>query len=166
MTVDGFLVNPEILRSLYGYVPQLRGVRIRSVNLNWRGPAMTLRLDLPGFPDVPPREWIDAGVDTVQCQFQFLAVADLSLAEWAPPAVGDVEMVPLGRDRRMRVTATGSGIALECTTSESVRVGHVTAFEAGADGSDGGRHVFLSKVDARRHTSSLPGTDERTFYER
>jgi len=165
MTVDRFLVNPEVLRSLYERTPSLNDVRIRSINLNWRGPTVTLRADLPSFPDSAPQEWIDAGVDTVQCQFQFLAAEDISLAEWAPPAVGTINFAPWGEQRRMRVTVDGSGVALRFDCSESVRIGHVSAFKIQQDGSDDGKHRFTSKIDAWRH-GSLPATDEKTFYER
>jgi hypothetical protein len=165
MTVEDFLVNPEALYSLYGHVPHLSGVRIRSVNLNWRGPTVTLRVDLPSFPDSAPREWIDAGMDTVQCQLQFLAVENLSLTTWDPPAVGDIEMIPTGSERRMGVTVIGHGVELRFDCNESVRVSHVSAFTVGADGSDNGTHLFSSKVEARWHTV-LPTTDEKTFYER
>lgn len=159
------LTNPQVLKSLYGHVPDPRGVRVRSVNLNWRGPTLTLRVDMPTYPQVPPWEWVDAGMDTVQCQLQFLAVERLSLEGWSPPVVGDIEMTPLGRERRMRVSIGGRGTALRFDCAESVRVGHISAFRIGADGSDDGRHLFMSKVDARRY-STVPGTEEKTFYER
>ncbi|MFF4311810.1 Imm50 family immunity protein [Streptomyces sp. NPDC001507] len=165
MTVESILVDPGPLRSLYGGIPDLTGVRIRSVNLNWRGPTVTLRLDMPSFPGSAPQEWIDAGMDTVQCQFQFLAVDGLLLTNWVPPVVGDVKTTPWGTERRMKVSVRSTGMSLEFDCSDSVRVGHVTAFAIHEDGSDRGRHLFLSKVDARRH-DTLPGTTEKTFYER
>ncbi|MHC3475513.1 Imm50 family immunity protein [Streptomyces sp. 7R007] len=165
MTVESCLVNPGTLLSLYGRVPPLTGVRIRSVNLNWRGPAVILRLDMPFFPHAAPQEWVDAGMDTVQCHFQFLAVAGIRLTHWDPPAFGEVETAPYGTERRMRVAVKGKGLHLAFECSESVRVGHVSAFRKQEDGSDSGRHLFVGAVDARRYTS-LPGTEEKTFYER
>ncbi|MEW2115875.1 Imm50 family immunity protein [Streptomyces sp. NPDC005474] len=162
---EGLLVNSGALRSLYGNISNLSGVRIRSVNLNWRGPTLRLRIDLPTFPVSAPREWIDAGMDTVQCQFQFLAAENISLTAWDPPTVGDVEMTPLGSERRMRVTVHGLRVALRFECSESVGVSHVSAFKIGSGGSDNGPHLFVSRLDARRHTF-LPATDEKTFYER
>ncbi|MFJ8195414.1 Imm50 family immunity protein [Streptomyces sp. NPDC096152] len=159
------LVNHELLGSLYGRVPDLSDVRIRSMNLSRAGPTLTLRIDLPYFPRSAPRKWIDAGADTVQCQFQFLAVENISLTCWAPPTRGTLVVQPLGRERRMRVSVSGHGIALTFESSEFVQVGHVSAFKVEADGSDGGRHFFVSRVDARKY-ESLPGTDEKTFYER
>lgn len=159
-----FLANPGVLRNLYGDVPDLNGVRIRSVNLNWRGPTVTLRVDLP-YPTSAPAEWADAGMDTVQCQLEFVAVEGVSLVEWDPPVVGDVEMVPLGAERRMRVTVRGRGTVLELVCNESVVVRHVSAFKAGSDGEDSGPHLFVSKVDARLYPS-VPGTDSKVFHER
>ncbi|WP_405863059.1 immunity 50 family protein [Streptomyces sp. NBC_01515] len=165
MTVDAFLVNREVLQSLYGKVPDLSEVRIRSINLNWRGPSVTLRVDLPRFPDSAPQEWIDEHMDTVQCQFRFLAVDTVSLTEWDPPATAGIEMIPHGTERRMRVRADGRGVKLEFDCSDSITVGHVSAFRKQADGSDAERHLFTSKIDALRH-NHLPAMDEKTFYER
>ncbi|MFI0965031.1 Imm50 family immunity protein [Streptomyces sp. NPDC021080] len=158
-------MNPEPLRSLYGHVPDLTGIRIRSVNLNWRGPTLTLRVDLPSYPDSAPQEWTDAGLDTVQCQFRFLAVEGISLTDWTPPALGSLDMAPYGTERRMRVTFRGDGLSLGFDCSASVRVGHVSAFRSTENGRDDGSRLFMSRIDARRH-SSLPGTQDRTFYER
>ncbi|MET7701158.1 Imm50 family immunity protein [Streptomyces sp. NPDC005485] len=165
MTIDAFLVGSDLLRVPYGHVPVIREVRVRSVNLNWRGPTLTLRVDLASFPDaeVAPQEWVDAGMDTVQCQLEFLAVEDLALARWSPPVVAVVEAVPWGERRRMRVRVGGEGLDLEFSSSDSVVVRHVSAFKGREDGADGGRHLFVSRVDARRHTS-LPGTDEKTYF--
>lgn len=165
MTVEGFLVNPEVLQSLYGRTPNVSDFRLRSINLNWRGPTVTLRVDLPSFPGSAPQDWVDAGVDTVQCQLQFLAVENISLTEWAPPAVSTINIASWGERRRIQVTVDGSGVALRFDCSESVRVSHVSAFKIQHDGSDSGRHLFVSKIDSRRH-ASLPTTDEKTFYER
>ncbi|WP_371669416.1 immunity 50 family protein [Streptomyces sp. NBC_00289] len=165
MTIEDHLVNPDMLRSLYGHPLDWSRVRIRSINLDWRGPTVALRVDLPAFPDVPPTEWIEAGADTVQCQLQFLAVEDIRLTEWTPPAVGSLDVAPRGAERRMRVTFRGGGVKVEFESNESVRIGHVSAFASHPDGSDDGPHLFLSKVDARRF-SALPATHEKTFYAR
>ncbi|MET7454692.1 Imm50 family immunity protein [Streptomyces sp. NPDC005574] len=165
MTVEDHLVNPEALRSLYEHPLDWSQVRIRSINLNWRGPTVALRVDLPAFPVSPPVEWIEAGVDTVQCQLQFLAVEGISLTEWTTPAVGSLDVAPWGTERRMRVTFRGRGAAVQFDCNESVRIGHVSAFESHPDGSDDVPHLFVSKVDARRF-SALPATHEKTFYAR
>ncbi|MFK4111649.1 Imm50 family immunity protein [Streptomyces sp. NPDC002176] len=78
----------EVLAPLYGPAPlDLRSVRLRSVHLDWHGPTVTLRLDLPAPPLPLPEEWAAADVDTVQGQLQFLAVEDLELDAWEPADV-------------------------------------------------------------------------------
>ncbi|MFF7752564.1 Imm50 family immunity protein [Streptomyces sp. NPDC007971] len=164
-SVEGFLVNPEVLRSLYGHVPRPEGVRVRSVHLDRRGPTVTLRVDLPGFPASPPPEWAEAGMDGVQCQFAFCAVQPLLCAKWEPPAVADLCAVPFGSERRMRVSVAGTGVDLRFECSTSVVVRHVSAFRRGPGGDDGGPHLFRNKVDARLF-GSLPATHRKVFYER
>ena len=165
MTVDHFLVNSEVLRALYsGEVPLLRHARLRSVNLNWRGPTVTLRVDLPSYPDSAPREWLDEGVDTVQCQLQFLAAENIVLAEWRPPVSVSIDVIHQESKRRIAVGVRGHGISLDFVSSDAVLVGHVSAFKKSHEGSDDGRHLFTRKIDSIRH-SSIPSPDEKSFYE-
>ncbi|MEU6395029.1 Imm50 family immunity protein [Streptomyces sp. NPDC046939] len=162
------LRNGEVLASLYGAgLPPLESVRLRSVHLNWRGPGVTLRLDLPA-PSLPlPEDWSAAGVDTVQGQLQFLAVADLELDAWEPPVTMRLTTTSLDDGQhRIRVTATTDGDSfLRFTSSADVLVGHVSGFRLGPGGSDDGPHVFRSRIDSMRHTT-VPDSCEKTFYER
>jgi hypothetical protein len=164
MTVDGHLVNPQVLQSLYGHVPDLSVARIRSINVNAMGPSVTLRIDVPSFPRSQSEEWLAAGVDTVQCHLQFLAVTRFSLTEWVPPATGRIAMQP-GAGGCAQVTINGPGVAMEMGCSAVVKVAHVSAYRAAPDGTDSGRHVFVGKVDARRY-DALPDTYEKAFYAR
>ncbi|MES9809357.1 Imm50 family immunity protein [Streptomyces cinereoruber] len=160
------LVNPEDLVRLYGEVPHLGTFRPRAVNLSWRGPTVMLRVDLSAFPAEVPPEWGGADVNTVQCQFQFLAVEDFALEEWEPPVpTASFTAEPLGRDRRMRVRVRGAGMDLGFTSHDTVHVGHVSAFGIAPDGTDGGPHLFLRPLDRRRFTT-VPGPEEKTFHER
>ncbi|MFE5481361.1 Imm50 family immunity protein [Streptomyces sp. NPDC056527] len=166
MTDSLTLVNTESLVALYGKVPPLDEFRLRSINVDWRGPTVTLRVDLSTFPAALPPEWEDADIDTVQCHLQFLAVADLSLAKWQPPVhSASLDAQPLGEERRIRVRVTGPGVDLGFTSNESVLVGHVSGFKVAADGTDGGRHLFSRRIDSLRH-EIIPETDEKTFYGR
>lgn len=168
MTASFSVRNMEVVAPLYGSeLPALSSVRLRSVNLNWRGPEVALRLDLPAPPLPMPDDWRASGADTVQCQLRFLAVADLVLSSWEPPVTARISTVPLpGDEHRIRVAAsTTGGTFLEFTASTDVLARHVSGFRLGPDGSDDGPHFFLSKVDARRH-STVPDPYEKTFYER
>ncbi|MFE5731798.1 Imm50 family immunity protein [Streptomyces sp. NPDC056528] len=166
MTVVPTLVNPADLVRLYGEAPPLDTFRLRAVNLSWRGPAVTLRVDLPSFPAAVPPEWEGEDVDTVQCHFRFMAVEDLSLREWEPPVPSaSFTAESLGGNRRMRVRVRGAGVDLGFTSHESVHVGHVSAFGIAPGGTDGGRHLFLRHLDRRLHVT-VPGPEEKTFHER
>lgn len=166
ITIEKLLVNSEALRSIHGESPSLRGVlRVRSININWRGPTVILRIDLPGFPEPAPQEWLDAVLDTMQCHLQFLAVEKLSARQWDPPTTAAIEVKPQGNGGRVRFEAIGDGIDLSFDCSDSVLVGHVSAFRMHSDGSDGGRRAFLNRVDARRY-GSLPEPWEKVYYER
>ncbi|MFJ1911921.1 Imm50 family immunity protein [Streptomyces sp. NPDC088147] len=155
--------NSDPLTALYSTVPPLSSVRLRSIHLNWRGPTLTLRIDLPSFPDNAPADWAESGNDTFQCHLQFLAVDHFKMCAWAPPAVVGISTSPAD-DHRISVTATGERTTFSFDSSDSILVGHMSAFAAGENGQDTGPRHFLGRVDSRRFRS-LPDTYEKTFYE-
>ncbi|NGO75886.1 hypothetical protein G6045_09400 [Streptomyces sp. YC504] len=157
--------NSGALEALYGRIPPLHNVRLRSIQLNWRGPALTLRMDLPEHPAGAPTVWVERGMDTVQCHVQFLAVEDLSLKDWPTAALADISTTDLGFENRMAVTVSNPEVILSFTCNKSVLIGHVSAFRSREDGSDDGPHLFLSRIDRFRH-DSVPPPHEKTFYER
>lgn len=162
MTWNEFLANGKQLDEWYDDVPELSGVRLRSVNVNWRGPQIALRIDLPRFPENVPEEWRAEEMDTFQCHINFLAAEDIALTDWHPPTTADIAMVPEGT-RRLRVTVSGPGVDLRFSCSDSLLVDHASAFRITPDGADSGRHLFMRRIDARLH-SELPATYERRFY--
>ncbi|MDW4913275.1 Imm50 family immunity protein [Streptomyces californicus] len=159
--------NSEVLAPLYGSAPlDLSSIRLRSVHLDWHGPTVTLRLDLPDPPLPLPEDWAAEGVDTVQGQLQFLAVEDLELDAWEPGMLVSFELELSESWHRIRVAVSQgekSGF-LSFGASADVLVGHVSGFQAGPEGSDSGPHRFRSRLDARLHTT-VPDPSEKTFYE-
>ncbi|MFJ6846117.1 Imm50 family immunity protein [Streptomyces griseoluteus] len=166
MTVDAYILNLDSLQGLYGRVPRIANeVRVRSLNMDWIGPTLTLRIDLPEFPDNAPEEWVRAQLDTVQCHLQFLAVEDLSVHAWEPPAAGCIGIVTLPAERRLRVSFRGAGLEGSFECSDSVLIGHPSAFRIQEDGSDEGPRMFLNRIDARRY-DTLPAPWEKSYFER
>ncbi|MFI5628492.1 Imm50 family immunity protein [Streptomyces sp. NPDC051664] len=158
------LRNPSPLSSLYSIIPPLRAVRLRSIHLNWRGPALTLRIDLPAFPEKAPANWLTKGHDAVQLHLQFLAVSDISINGWIPPVQADIAISPV-EDHRILVEIEGTEIKSSFISSDSIIIGHIGAFTTSADGFDGGDRSFLRPLDSRRF-DSLPDVCEGTYYER
>ncbi|MEX3102331.1 MULTISPECIES: Imm50 family immunity protein [unclassified Streptomyces] len=168
MSLDEFVVNSQVLGALYGDAPALVGdLRLRSVNLSWVGPTVTLRVDLACFPVVMPQEWRGAELDTVQCQLEFLGVENLVMEGWNPPVVARVDVVRrLGFGRiqvEVRAGEPGTVFSFEC--SDSVLVGRVSAFKVQGDGMDGGSRVHVKRLDSRLY-GTLPDTCEKVYYER
>ncbi|MFI1247872.1 Imm50 family immunity protein [Streptomyces anulatus] len=159
-------VNSRLLRPLYSVIPSLESVRLRSFHLDWRGPALTLRIDLPAYPgpDRLPPEWIERGHDTLQLHVHFAAVEDLTVRGWIPSFPVGVSLAALAC-RRVRVRIAEAGFELSFTSSDSLTVGHISSYRITETGSDEVPHTFVSGLDTRMFTS-LPGTHESTFYER
>jgi hypothetical protein len=160
----GLIQNPEEFSCLYPDPPPLRAVTLRSVHLNRHGPALTLRIDLPEFPQDPPAEWRRAGFDRFQCQLQFIAVDHVEIAGWRPPVTADLRFDACGA-HRIRVTADSPDVRLTFEAADAVVIGHMSAFAAGETGTDDGPHRFVGKLDSRKF-NSLPDLGEKTFYER
>ncbi|WP_416975125.1 Imm50 family immunity protein [Streptomyces sp. 4F14] len=168
VAVDKFIANSQVLSSLYGDAPALGGdLRLRSVNLNWIGPTVTLRVDLARFPEAAPQEWLDAELDTVQCQLEFLGVDHMAMAGWNPPVLARVNVVGRRERRRIQVEVRSEkeGFTLSFECSDSVVVGRVGAFRVQDDGMDGGSTLHVKRLDSRLY-GTLPDTCEKVYYER
>ncbi|MGW4998965.1 Imm50 family immunity protein [Streptomyces hydrogenans] len=158
------LVNPKELQELYGGSPPSGPMVVRSVHLNHYGPALTLRVDLPEFPSHPIPEWQEKDFDRFQCHLQFIAVERLEMRGWGASSLAEVLIERSGANR-VRVTAESPSFDLSFDAADSVVIGHLSVFAVGTDGRDDGARAFFGKLDSRRFTS-LPGLDEKTFYER
>ncbi|MFI7083420.1 Imm50 family immunity protein [Streptomyces anulatus] len=157
-------VNSHRLGSLYSVIPSLESVRLRSFHLNWRGPALTLRIDLPSYPEHVPPDWFERGHDTLQVHVQFSAIDHLTMQGWIPTVPLNVALSARANRRILARIAT-DGFELSFTCSDSLTAGHISSFRVTESGSDEGDRAFVSRLDERRFTS-LPGTHEGTFYER
>ncbi|MFD9405709.1 hypothetical protein ACFWBN_01630 [Streptomyces sp. NPDC059989] len=157
---EEFIANGPALAPHYDEVPELTGVRLRSVHLDGWGSAVTLRLDLPGFPD----RWEGGPGDTMQCQVAFSHVADFVMEGWRPPVTADVVLTELPAHRlAVRVEAPGTGVSF--TANASVLVGKFSVFTRDPDGGDGGPHHFAGRLDGRLYPT-VPPTYANPFYER
>ncbi|MEI5033165.1 Imm50 family immunity protein [Streptomyces sp. S1A(2023)] len=157
-------VNSHLLGSLYSVIPPLDSVRLRSFYLDWRGPTLTLRIDLPSYPEHVPSDWSERGHDTLQLHLQFPDLDDLTIHGWIPTVPVAVRL-SVRANRRILVRIAEAGFELSFTSSDSLTVGHLGSFRATKSGSDEVARAFVSRLDTRMF-SSLPGTHESTFYER
>ncbi|MYT23065.1 hypothetical protein GTW69_22720 [Streptomyces sp. SID7760] len=159
MTWTEFVVDADFT-AYYEEVPGLTGVRLRSVHLDGWDPTVTLRLDLPRFPD----RWAGAPGDTMQCQLQFIMVQDFLMEGWQPPVTADVVLRALP-EHRLAVEVAAPGVALSFTANASVKAGKISVFTRDVDGGDGGPRSFSRALDSRLFPT-LPPVYVNTFYER
>ncbi|MFI1220987.1 MULTISPECIES: Imm50 family immunity protein [unclassified Streptomyces] len=157
-------VNSHTLHSLYSAIPSLDSVRLRSFYLDWRGPTLTIRIDLPRYPEHAPPEWSALGHNTMQVHVQFAAVDDLTVRGWIPPNSVDIDISRLN-DWTIQTNISGAGLEFHFSCSDSLTIGHISSFRAAESGSDEVPHSFLRPIDARRF-SSIPDTHVSNFYDR
>ncbi|MGJ5896619.1 Imm50 family immunity protein [Streptomyces niveiscabiei] len=131
MTWVALLHNPEGVSSVYGGdVPDLQGVQVHEVALLRDGPTLKIRLDLPEYPERPPRKWALQGFNTVQVEFSFVALREVLVEGFSVEVRADIS-----------VREEGGRVKLE-VSAEGVRVGAV------AD------TFYLSKISAYADDSS------------
>ncbi|WP_404958390.1 Imm50 family immunity protein [Streptomyces sp. 147326] len=160
MTWTDFVVNAKAIESHYHEVPDLTGVRLRSVNLDGSDSAVILRLDLPRFPD----RWDGGPGDTLQCQIQFLMVQDFLMEGWQPSVTADVSLHELP-EHRLAVQVTAPGVAVSFTSNASLKVGRVSVFNRDADGGDSGLQHFTRPLETKRYPT-IPPPYTSSFFER
>ncbi|WP_371791082.1 immunity 50 family protein [Streptomyces sp. NBC_01471] len=164
MTWVDFVRNRGVLDSLFAdSVPPLEELRLRSINLTYIGPSLTLRVDLPSFPlSNPSLDFQGDEFETLQCQLSFQAVEKISLNNWTPPEVCTIE-ITTQPDYRIQVEVTGENLHLSFKSSRDILADHFSAFKINSDGTDSGRHHYTRGIDARMYTST-PATHEASFY--
>ncbi|MFE5834815.1 hypothetical protein ACFQ67_32725 [Streptomyces sp. NPDC056488] len=149
----------DVFAPYYDEVPELSGVRLRSVHPDAWGSVVTLRLDLARFPD----RWGRGPGDTAQCHLAFSHVEDFGMAGRRPPVTADVVLAPLPR-HRLAVRVAAPGLDLAYTSNATVLAGRLSVFTLGPDGEDAGPRHF-TRVLERRLFPTVPETHVNTFYE-
>ncbi|BFV60990.1 hypothetical protein KCMC57_up60940 [Kitasatospora sp. CMC57] len=163
-----FLVHSERFTAVYPDLPALERLVLRSVHLSPYGPAVTLRVELPRFPDLAPPDWAEAGCDRFEAQIEFIAVGeDLRMRGLPDSTVVDIEFGPHVQtpERRIRIAVSGPQFSLEFT-AHAMKVGHLNAYRSGEANPYTARRWFESPLDQRLHPEVLPPTTARVFYER
>lgn len=93
MSWASFLHNPEGISAIYGGAPpELSRVRVHEVVLQVDGPTLKVRLDLPRYPDQPPRKWAAQGFNTVQVEISLGGLRAIALEGFGTDITADVSL--------------------------------------------------------------------------
>jgi len=160
------LTNREQMDHYYSTIPALDGAELRSLRLDRYGPTLTLRLDLPAFPDRPDEKWVAEGCDRFQCQIRFLDVAELRVSGWPASTPLAISISPQEPAEQRRIAVTAQGIndqkeRLRFTSNASLTVGHITATRNSDD-----TYWHAGRVDQIRYGTRLPDVLDHAYYER
>ncbi len=108
MTWPSLVQNPEMITSVYqGAPPEIRDVHVHEVCLHRDGPALRVRLDLPSFPEHPPRKWTDQGFNTVQIEVTFTGLREVKLNGFSSNMTADI-FIEEDMGVQIRISAPGS----------------------------------------------------------
>jgi hypothetical protein len=156
---DSLLSNREDIAKYYTAIPRLESAVVRSVHLNRLGPAVTLRMDAPEFPDHPLGEWVAAGCDELELQLQFADTRDMIMHSEEFPVVANLSFASAG-ERRVAVNVRAEGAEIEFTCSDRVRIGRINAYKS----SDPSVRYHASLL-GRKLWNMLPDPFTRVYYE-
>jgi hypothetical protein len=84
--------NPRAISELYNDVPSLQGVDVKEVILHRDGPRMSLKANLPRFPEPPPARWQLRGYNTAQIQLDCWVLESIQIAQWSTNNLVDIHL--------------------------------------------------------------------------
>ncbi|QTE00590.1 hypothetical protein S1361_24880 [Streptomyces cyanogenus] len=125
MSWTSFLQSSQGIDAVYqGSAPELTGVHVREVVLNEDGPTLKLRLDLPRYPDQPPKKWKAQGFNTVQIEVSFSGLRSLTLEGFGTDVNADMS---LHREDGIILNVSSSTMQLSAT-AEVAFISKLTAY--------------------------------------
>lgn len=119
------------VEAIYGdKVPSLRRVVLHEIRVHRDGPRVTLVIDLPDFPDRPPRKWAMQGFNTVQIALVMDGVVDLTMDGLSVDSVIDIDLAKISGEVHM--TTSEDSTTHVVVRSGSAFVGSISAYLNGA----------------------------------
>ncbi|TXS22466.1 hypothetical protein EAO71_23370 [Streptomyces sp. ms191] len=124
MSWTSFLTNPVGIETIYGgHPPELAAVPLHAVDFSREGPLLTLRFDMPSYPETPPKKWSVQGFDTAQVTMALAGVRTVSLTGFTSDPVVDI------------VLSGGDGVAVEiCSDSVQLQASAAVVYIAQISG--------------------------------
>jgi len=104
--------NPKAITELYQEVPSLQGIHVIEVLLSGRGPYLSMKTDLPRFPDKLPPRWKIQGYNSIHLQLDFWLLTSISLDGWTSENVVDIRIDSL-EEKRVALHVTSPYCNLE-----------------------------------------------------
>ncbi|MGW2486747.1 Imm50 family immunity protein [Streptomyces sp. NPDC001606] len=85
--------NPAGITTVYqGDPPDLIDVHLHEIVLHEDDPTLKLRLDLPRYPEQPPRKWVEQGFNTLQVEISFGGVREIALEGFGTAILADISL--------------------------------------------------------------------------
>jgi hypothetical protein len=118
---------------MYASADGLERVRLFEVALNRHGRGLRLRMELPRFPDRPPRRW-GREANAVQVTVEFWFVEELRVEGWSDDPAGVLSLTREGGRLRLAFDAPDVRITARCVFARIDRFMAYTDEPAEAEG--------------------------------
>ncbi|MEU3425893.1 Imm50 family immunity protein [Streptomyces gardneri] len=129
MSWTSLLSNPLAIERVYdGNPPELVSVPLHAIDLNREGPTLSLRFDMPTFPESPPKKWTAQGFNAVQVTLTLGGVRNVSFSGFTTSPV--VEMTLTARNG-VELTVRSPAVELQAAAL-SAHISYVTAYRTAA----------------------------------
>jgi hypothetical protein len=113
---------------MYASDEGLERVRLFAVMLRPDGRGVELRVELPRFPDHPPKRW-DAEANRVQVVLDLWSVEELKIEGWTPESAGVLALSRDGDALRLSFKSEEVRITARCGTARIARFSPYTVWE-------------------------------------
>jgi hypothetical protein len=109
--------NPLAVSEIYSEVPSLQSVRLVEVLLLRDGRRMTVKIEMPHFPDKIPKRWKLQGYTSIQIQLDFWDLQSLDIVQWSSEDQVDMQ-IEVRAERRIEVKVRSSQYRIQATAHD------------------------------------------------
>lgn len=118
--------NPQAIAQLYASGEGLDRVRLFEAVLRPYGRLLRLRMELPRYPDHPPRRW-SREANAVQVTVDFWFIEDLKIDGWVDEPDGLLSLTPDGDGLRVAFQSERVHITARCVLARIDRFSAYTS---------------------------------------
>ncbi len=120
------LYNNYFIKALYSKTPpRLDGIRVITMEIRDEADQINFSIDLPVFPDLPPKKWIQDQTNVGVVELGFFGIKEFKMELFPSSTSSNFEIVKEGEFIRV----TSSGLYTVSFLAEAGRIAKVRAYQ-------------------------------------